>query len=103
MCSDYTSSLLHSRNLTDLAEFSWDKLIAELSVNPVFLDILRAAIFTRWPRKNQNAVIGVCAAVHRFAKLSLVQKLISLILYAGHSGKKVCTYTVSFNMIMVLS
>ena len=104
MCSDCTSSLLRSQNLTDLHGFSWDKLIAELSAKaPVFLDILRAATFTRRPRKNQNSIIGLCAAVllkHRFAKMSLVQKLISLILYAGHSGKKVCLLNKCINSNM---
>ena len=93
MCSDCTNSILRSQSLTDLYGFAWDTLIAELSANaPVFLEILRAITFTRRPRQSRNAVIGVCAAVllkYRFAKMSLVQKILSLLLYAGHSGKKV--------------
>ena len=76
-----------------LPSSSWDKLLTEVSTYaPVFLSLLRAATYTRRSRDNQSAVIGICAAVllkHRFHKMNLVQKLLSLILYSGHSSKKV--------------
>ena len=48
---------------------------------------------TRKPRTNRNAVIGMCSAIllkFRNSKMSMVQKMLSLILYAGNSGKQVC-------------
>ena len=94
MCSDNTSSILQSLDIAKLKEFSWDKLLDELKSNtPVFLHILQECTRTRKPRPNQDAVVCVCAAIllkHRFAKMSLLQRVLSLILYAGHSGKQVC-------------
>ena len=94
MCSDKARSILRAESAAlKLNMFSWDKLLTEVSTYaPVFLTLLRAATYTRRSRDNQSAVIGICAAVllkHQFHKMNLVQKLLSLILYSGHSSKKV--------------
>ena len=66
---------------------------AELLCNaPVLLMILRACTETKRPRVNRVAVMVMCAALilkHRFSEMSLMQKIISLILYAGNSDKQV--------------
>ena len=44
------------------------------------------------PRASQTAVVSVCAALiikHRFQKVNLIQKFVGLVLYTGHSSKKV--------------
>ena len=90
MASDSTNSLL---KMEGLKEFEWDALIGELSTHaPVLLGVLQAATKTRSPRTNTNAVIGICAAIifkQRNSKMSLVQKIISLVLYAGHTSIQV--------------
>ena len=90
MASDSTNSLL---KMEDLKEFEWDKLLQELSTHaPVLLGVLQAATKTRSPRTNTNAVICICAAIifkQRNSKMSLVQKIISLVLYAGHTSVQV--------------
>ena len=82
-----------ANSLSGLKEYSWKKLLAELDANaPVFLSILRECTRTRRFRPNQDAVLGMCAAIllkHRFSKMSLVQKILSLVPYGGHSGKQV--------------
>ena len=48
--------------------------------------------------QNTKTVVGVCAAIilkHRQPKMNLLQKIISLILYAGHASKKVITSNVT--------
>ncbi len=53
---------------------------------------LTAATKTRTKRTNQEAVIGMCFAIiikHRNPTLNLLQKIISLVLYSGHSSKQV--------------
>ena len=81
----------HSKHM--LLEFNWDALKTELLVNaPILLSILEACTHTKSPLTNSTAVIGMCAALilrHRFTKMCLLQKMISLILYAGHSDKQV--------------
>lgn len=93
MCSVKVSSILLEQSEDVYGDFIWDKIHAEMEVNtPVLLSIFQACTHTRRPRINRKAVIGMCAAIllkYRFFKMSLVQRIISLILYAGHSGKQV--------------
>ena len=81
-----------------LESFTWNNLIEELHKDaPVLLEILRVATkSTRHRSFNQNAIIGICSSIlcrHRSARMSLIQKVISLILYAGHANKQVSTTT----------
>ena len=94
MCMDSTSSILRSTSSQDLKGFTWDTLIHEATETaPVLLEILHQSTQTRQPRSNRPAVIGMCLSIilkYRFSKMSLVQKIMTLILYAGHCGKQVC-------------
>ena len=93
LCSNSANSVLQDPSLDALCEFSWAKLHKELQTNaPTFLHFLEICTNTRKPRCNRAGVIGMCAALllkHRFPKMSLVQKINSLLLYASHSGKQV--------------
>ena len=93
LCLQQSTSTLRDHSKSVLTGFSWDTLEVELlSTAPVLLSILRACTETKKPRNNRTAVIGMCAALilrHRFTGMSLIQKMISLILYAGSSEKQV--------------
>lgn len=98
LCSDSTNSILRQQSVSELKEFNWKKLLSELENKaPIFLTILCECTHTRRPRSNRDDVMGMCAAIllkHRFPKMSLVQKIMSLVLYGGHSGKQVsCSET----------
>ena len=87
-------SILCSQSPDDLKNFKWSDIYTELKEKaPVFLGILVSATKTRSPRSRDNqAVICICVAIllkYRFKRLSLVQKIVSLILYNGHCSKKV--------------
>ena len=90
MASINANSILSSESVT---EFEWSTLIEELHNNaPVLLSILQAASKTRVPRSNNNAVIGMCVAIllkQRNPMMSLLQKIISLVLYSSHTSKQV--------------
>ena len=90
LCSN---SVLRSQAVTDLSQFTWDNLIKEMQTfAPVLLSLLYACTETKTSRSNREATIGICVSVllkYRFSKMCLVQKLIALILYAGHSAKSV--------------
>ena len=66
----------------------------ELKANaPILLHILTSCI----PSKNANfqAIICVCSSLifySHFRHMNLVQKMISLILYAGRANKQVSSY-----------
>ena len=89
-----SESFLSSQSKDDLKNFQWDRLHTELSLKaPLLLNILFDVTKTRVPRPNSHIVIGICVAIllkHRNPKMSLLQKIISLVLYAGHASKQVC-------------
>ena len=92
MCSDTAASVLKSDKKEDLSAFSWNKLTQELSRHaPTFLSILKECTKTRVTRANNEAVVGICAAIlkHRFNEMSLVQKIVSIILFHGCASKLV--------------
>ena len=106
MCSKSTSSSLMSHDRLSLQHFRWEQLFAELrSVAPTFLRLLTAcANVKRRERAKKNGkrgkptrpgkevTVGICAAIllrNRSPKMSLVQRLVSLILHRGHASKMV--------------
>ena len=84
------NSILRSNNIES---FTWEKLLDELKHNaPTFLGFLQTCVHTSTLRSNSEAVVGICAAIilkHRYNRMNLVQKILSLILHAGHAGKQV--------------
>ena len=93
MCSDKVNSVLRSNN-GSLKNFKWDKVMSEMKEHaPTLLNILLSCTRTKYSRKNRTAVVCFVAAILfqlRYYKMNLIQKIIGLILYAGHCGKKVC-------------
>lgn len=93
MASDKVRSVLKSQNVDHLKSFHWNMLLQELSkFAPILSSLFTSATKTRVLRPNTDAVIGMCAAIllnHHNPKMNLVQKINSLILYAGHSSKQV--------------
>lgn len=90
LCSNKVNSVLRR---ADIRKFSWDLLLDEVKLHaPLFFAIIQSCVRTTTPRENNKSVIGICIAVllkHKFHKMCLVQKLISIVLYAGHAGKEV--------------
>ena len=68
-------------------------VLQELHVHaPNLLHLLNSITSTKTDRDNQKAIIGMCASIllkHHYSKMSLVQKIVSVILYAGHTSKQV--------------
>lgn len=93
MVSDKVDSILRSQCANKLKIFNWNLLMSELTVHaPYLLNILHSITKTITPRDNQTAIIGVCAAIllkHRYSKMSLVQRIVSIILYSGQASKQV--------------
>jgi L1 cell adhesion molecule like protein len=86
------NSILCSQCPNDMMKIDWDVFIKVLKINaPTFLSFLMAASQTKVQRSNRNSVICICAAIllkHRFKRLNIIQKIISLILYTSHCFKK---------------
>ena len=93
MCCDATASVLQSDKKEDLSTFTWSALMGELSkYAPTFMYILKTCTKTKVTRVNQQAIIGFCAAIllkHHLNRMSLVQKIVSIILFNGCMSKSV--------------
>lgn len=91
MCSFRVGSILQNTTYEALKNFKWNTLILEMEEHsPNLLYILRAC--TPTTKEQQNSVVGMCSALllkSRFRRMCLAQKIISIILHAGHSGKQV--------------
>lgn len=94
-----SESFLSGQSKEAFMEFRWDRLHAELfSKAPVFLSILTEATKTRVSRSNWHIIICTCVSIllkHRNPKISLLHKIISLVLYAGHAYKQVLYLLIS--------
>lgn len=92
-CSRNVQSILQNKDAKALKDFSWEKLTNELAANaPTLFHELQGCTITRAPRVNRDATIGMCAAIllrYRHNRMNLLQRILSLILHAGHSSKLV--------------
>ena len=96
LCSLSFNSVLRSADVNDLKTFSWKKVLSEAkNCAPTLLQLLESCTrprIGRSPNPNRKAIIGLCICIlcrYRCPSMSLFQKIISLILYAGHSAKQV--------------
>ena len=101
MCSSNVNSTLQNYSTNTMMTFKWDQLLTELRIYaPLLFAILQQCT------ANKTAIIGMCASLllkSRCNRMSLVQNIISLILYAGHSSKLVnilrCLYALFYSII----
>ena len=110
LCSNKFGSIMRSKS-EDVKNYSSDKVVEEMkSGAPALLqlltictqttrrkrDLTRKSNSSKLPmKKRQNSIIATCAAVlckFRCPSMALLQKVISIILYAGNSSKMV-SYT----------
>ena len=101
MCSDPVKSVLQSKDSDYLKEFKWDHVLDEMKEHaPTLLSILLSSTKTRHPRNNRAATICWVASIlfkFRYSRMNVIQKILSLILYAGHCGKQVSAiYTINY-------
>ncbi len=90
MSSHKTKSILGSQDIADTKKFTWSKVLDELSLNaPILHSLLLSCTYRRRPRMNRDAIVGMCSAILLKFRYSRVQRILSLILRAGSSGKQV--------------
>ena len=96
LCSLSFNSVLRSTDVTELKAFSWEKVLSEAkNCAPTLLQLLESCTRPRngrSPKPSRKVVIGLCICIlcrYRCPSMSLFQKIVSLILYAGHSAKQV--------------
>jgi hypothetical protein len=91
-------SLLGSLEIQDLKNFQWSKVFDEIrQIAPIFCNFLISATTTRTTHKHRIPVICFSTAIllkYRCEKMSLLQKMISLVLKAGHCSKMYHVYII---------
>ena len=92
MCSDKADSILRSKTTQAVEEFCWEDVLGEMKMRaPTLLSLLQSCTRTKKARSNVNCVIGLITAIvckHQRPSASLLQRLISVILYSGHASKR---------------
>ena len=93
LCSDKVDSVLQDKCINTLETFSWDAVIEEMTTRaPTLLSLLENCTHTKRARNNRKSVIGIITAIlckHRRPTASLLQRLLSIVWYAGHAAKSV--------------
>ena len=93
MSSDQAVSILRSQNSDLLKQFNWKLLHNELKLHaPLLSSILNSVAKRKKTCLNANATVGICAAIlinNNNSRMNLVQKIISLLLYAAGTSKQV--------------
>lgn len=95
ICSDDFNSITRQKSNRALQDFSHVKIsmLKEMETRtPILLTLLKHCLQTRKPRKNTDAVIVMIVSLlckHRRPSACQLQRIVSLILYAGHSSKQV--------------
>ena len=106
LCSESVQSVLLKSDPGALKSFTWQTLKRELATYaPVLNSILESTGVRSRNRPNFDAVVCLSVSLlarNRNPKMSLVAKIISLILYAGHSSKEVLLIIVIIIFVLLL-
>ena len=102
LCSHEVGSVLRQQSRESLMGFTWNKIIEEASQHaPLLLELLKCCTSTKRPRANRHSVISMCIAMLckvRCNDMSSAHKVLSIILYSGHSSKQVCMVKLSVRL-----
>lgn len=96
LCSRRVMSLQRARDSSTLQGFNWDAIVDEATEHaPNLVQLLGECTKRKKSEMTQKSTIGMLLSLlckNRNPKMTLFQRMISLVLYAGHSAKKVSTY-----------
>ncbi len=91
LCSK--GSVLLKKEKEDLTTFSWQAFVKTVERNaPTLSALLHSLISTS--SLDHHAIVGVCIAIlvkSRCPSACLIQRIVSLVLYAGHCSKQLST------------
>lgn len=102
LCSRHTRSVQRSHDANKLKGFNWDSIINEATEHaPNLMQILMECTRTTKKHSNevQKSIVGLCISLlckHRNPQMTLFQRIVSLILYAGHSAKQVSIAIITY-------
>ena len=89
MCSDNTGSSQRSKDKKQTSDFPWQNVLQEVKEHcSTLVGILQTCTVTKSKRNNAHIICAIVCMLctFRWSNMSLFQRLISTILYAGHTG-----------------
>ena len=105
LCSKKVQSILRKRDFSNVQDFDVEAVIKEMEEHaPSVLTLLRGCLRGRKPSKqkkmksrtvNVDLLVSVCCAIllrGRSQRMNLLQRIISIVLYCGHTTKRVSTF-----------
>lgn len=106
LCSKKNNSMLRESSCEELQRFSWNRLSEEVeNVAPTFYTIIKGCTDVKRKRVqakstcvSNDVAFGVCVCVllrHRNIHMNALQRIVSLQLHSGHSGKLVTGFVIS--------
>ena len=94
MCSRKFNSILRAKDSESMLKVKFGTVMSELrNQAPTLLTLLQSCMKTRTPHANSHLIIVMIVAMickHRDSKCSLVRRILSVTMYAGHSAKQAC-------------
>ena len=104
LCSKKVNSILRKRDFSSVQAFDVQAVIKEMEEHaPSVLTLLRGCLLGRKPPKQKkmksrivdiDLLVSVCCALllrGRSQRMNLLQRIISIVLYCGHTSKRVRT------------
>lgn len=89
----FVPNIFGSDSVADFKSFDWEKMFNKfVALAPTFSSILLSATKCRRNHNNKVAIICLCVGIvlkYRCKKISFIQKVIGLVLYASSCPKKV--------------
>ena len=105
MCKRSNPSILRNKSPAAMETFNWDLIISELKARaPTLLQLLKGFVEVKQRRVSakgkarqlpDNATISICSAIllrHKNQHMNLLQRIISMILYSGHTNKQASSF-----------
>ena len=89
LCS---SSILLNKDKEVLSTFNWERLTHDFKMKSPLLYALLESCLPKFISLDSEAIVGSCICIlakSRRYSASLLQRIVSLVLYQGHAGKQV--------------
>ena len=92
-CSEKESSMFKDKRMSALSSFNWKNMVIDLKrTAPILSSVLQNSV---QQGVNRDVTITIAAGVllqRHSERANLLQRVISLLLYASHSPKQVCVH-----------
>ena len=91
-CSDKSASKMKQKNLSAIESFLWSDVASDLRrTAPTLVFLLESSMGSKNEEKDITVTVTGAILLHHFSeRANLIQRLFSVLFYAGHVPKQVC-------------